>query len=339
MGEIIKKSILKLIEGRDLSRSEMGEAMREIMEGAATEAQIGAWITALRIKGETVEEITGAAEILRERCVRIRADEKSTVDLCGTGGDGAGTFNISTTAAFVAAGAGVLVAKHGNRAVSSSSGSADLLKALGVNTDIPPEIVEKCLKEIGIGFLFAPALHPAMKYAAGPRREVGVRSIFNILGPLSNPAGAKAQVVGVYKKELTSPVAHALRNLGACRVFVVHGLDGLDEITLASETQVSELSQGKIETYTIRPEDFGLARCAPEDMAGGSPDDNAGITRRILGGEKGPRRDVSLLNAAAAIAAGGKVTDIREGMRLAGESIDSGEAMRKLEGLIQLTNL
>ncbi len=339
MSEQIKKAIAKLIHRQDLSRNEMASAMREIVEGLATDAQIGAWITALRMKGENAEEITGAAEVIREKCIRIDTGGKPAVDLCGTGGDGAGTFNISTTAAFVAAGAGVTVAKHGNRAISSSSGSADLLKALGVNIDVSSQVVENCLKTIQIGFLFAPTLHPAMKHAAGPRRETGLRSIFNILGPLSNPARAEAQVVGVYERKLVGMIAQSLKNLGLKRAFVVHGADGLDEITLTSETFISELSQGKIRDYAVKPEDFGFRSCQLAELAGGGPEENARITKKILEGEPGHLRNITLLNSAAAIAVGGLAGNIHEGLALAKESIDSGRALKKLEELIKLTNL
>ncbi len=338
MGEHIRNSISKLIRSQDLSRKDVVDAMREIMDGDATGAQIGSWITALRMKGETAEEITGAAEVIRERCLRIGTGGKNVVDACGTGGDGAGTFNISTTAAFVAAGAGVPIAKHGNRAISSSSGSADLLRALGVNIDVPPLIIEKCIRTLDIGFLYAPALHPAMKNAAGPRRETGIRSIFNILGPLCNPAGAEAQVIGVYEEKLVETVAQSLKNLGLKRAFVVHGSDGLDEITLTAKTFVSELSSGKITAYTIQPEDFGFEKCKMNDLEGGNPEKNAGITRKILQGEKGHMRNITIMNAAAIITVGGLAENIRKGIKLAEESVDSGKALKKLEGLVELTN-
>lgn len=338
MSEKIKATLSKLVLFQDLTRIEMIGAMREIVNGEATDAQIGAWITALRMKGEKVDEITGAAEVLREKCVRIDTGGERVVDLCGTGGDGTGTFNISTTAAFVAAGAGVTVAKHGNRAISSSSGSADLLLSLGVKIDVAPKITEECLRAIHIGFLFAPTLHPAMKHAAGPRKETGIRSIFNILGPLSNPAGAEAQLIGVYRRDLVEPIALALKNLGLKRAFVVHGMDGLDEITLTDQTLVAELRDREIRTFTIQPEDFGFQRCGLEALAGGNPGENAEITRRILKGEKGPCRDVTILNAGAAIMVGGRAEDLREGIELAGESIDSGKAMQKLDELVRLTN-
>lgn len=338
MGDLLKKTISKLIDFHGLTREETAGALKEIVDGAASDAQIGAWITALRMKGETVDEITGAAEVIRERSLRIRTHGKTVVDACGTGGDNAGTFNISTTASFVAAGAGVLVAKHGNRAISSSSGSADLLAALGVNIEAKPVIVEHCLEVAGIGFLFAPALHPAMKNAAGPRRETGIRSIFNILGPLSNPAGADAQLLGVYKSELVDVIASALKNLGLKRALVVHGLDGLDEISLTGETLVSELANGEIKSYSICPEDYGFERCQMKDLAGGNPAENAEITKKILSGEKGHPRNIAVLNAAAIIAVAGKAANIREGVKLAEQAIDSGEALKKLKELIQLTN-
>ena len=275
---------------------------------------------------------------MREKVTQVKAKQDIVVDTCGTGGDGLHTFNISTTAAFVVAGAGLTVAKHGNRSVSSRCGSADLLKAFGVNIEVGVDKVEECLEKAGIGFLFAPLLHGAMKYAIGPRREIGIRTIFNILGPLTNPAGAKAQVLGVYAGQLTETLAGVLRNLGSQHAFVVHGMDGLDEITLTSETKASELAEGKIKNYNIKPEDFGLKRCRMEDLKGGDTQENVEITRGVLKGEPGPRREIVLLNAAAAIVAGGKAKDLTQGIEEAARSIDSGKAMKKLEELISLTN-
>lgn len=336
---MIKQSINKLVDGKNLSKSEMVDVMREIMSGEATSAQIGAFITALRIKGETADEITGAAFVMREKAQKIQVtSNKVVVDTCGTGGDSSSTFNISTTAAFVAAGAGLTVAKHGNRSVSSKCGSADLLKELGVNIEAGYERVKNCMAEIGIGFLFAPMLHGAMKHAIGPRREIGIRTIFNILGPLTNPAGAECQVIGVYSESLTVQIAYVLKNLGSKHVFVVHGNDGLDEITLTVSTRVSELKDGNIKTYDISPEDFGLARCGPEELKGGTSQENAVITKDILSGKKGPKRDIVLLNASAAIAAAGHADNIKDGIKIAEESIDSGAAMLKLEGLIRETS-
>jgi len=294
------------------------------------------------MKGETVAEITGAARVMREKATMVRLPEgtarENVTDTCGTGGDEAMTFNISTAAAFVAAGAGATVAKHGNRSVSSRSGSADVLRALGVNIEAEVAKVEECIRRAGIGFLFAPMLHGAMKYAAPVRREIGIRSIFNILGPLTNPAGAKRQVIGVYDSALTDLLAKVLNNLGSERAFIVRGEDGLDEITLADETRVTELNAGSIRTYHIRPEDFGFQRCSPEDLLGGGPDENAEIIMGVLEGKKGPARDIVLLNAAAAITAGGLASKIEEGIAIAHGAIDSGEALARLERLKEITN-
>lgn len=328
----IKESLARLMDGKDLPEAEMVAAMEEIMTGAATQAQIGSFLTALRMKGETVDEITGAAVVMREKAVKIETPPGATVvDTCGTGGDGAGTFNISTTAAFITAGAGLVVAKHGNRSVSSRSGSADLLAALGVNIEAEQSRVEECLRECGIGFLFAPMMHGAMKYAIGPRRELGVRTIFNLLGPLTNPAGAKRQLAGVYADSLTEPLANVLMRLGGIRAFVVHGEDGLDEVTLATVTRVSELRDGAVKTWYFDPKDHGFSYCSPEDLRGGDARENALTTLRILKGEeRGPRRDVAVINAAFAIAAGGKVADLGTAVKSAEKSLDSGEAFDKL---------
>ena len=334
---MIKEAIAKLIAATDLTEAEMTEVMHEVMTGAASPAQIGSFLTALRMKGETVEEITGAAKVMREKATKVDAPE-GVVDTCGTGGDGSMTFNISTAAAFVASGSGLVVAKHGNRSVSSKSGSADVLRALGVNIEAEVSRVEECIREAGIGFLFAPMLHGAMKYAAPVRREIGIRSIFNILGPLTNPAGAKRQVIGVYDSALTDLLAKVLNNLGSERAFIVRGEDGLDEITLADETRVTELNAGSIRTYHIRPEDFGFQRCSPEDLLGGGPDENAEIIMGVLEGKKGPARDIVLLNAAAAITAGGLASKIEEGIAIAHGAIDSGEALTRLERLKEITN-
>jgi len=307
------------------------------MEGKATDAQIGAFLTALRIKGETIAEITGAAKVMREKAIRINAPQ-GTVDTCGTGGDMARTFNISTTAAFVVSGAGIPVAKHGNRSVSSRSGSADLLQALGIDIELPPESVERCLREIGFGFLFAPIYHSAMRYALAPRREIGIRTIFNILGPLTNPAGARYQILGVYSSNLTEMMAEVLHNLGCIHGFVVHGEDGLDEITITGRTKISELNSGKVENYFIDPTDFGMKTGKVEDLRGGDPRENAEITMNILKGEKGPKRDIVLLNASAAIVASGRANDLNEGIEIARSSIDSGAALRKLEEIKERTS-
>lgn len=336
---MIKEAIAKVVAGNGLTEAEAEAVMREIMQGEATDAQIAAYITALRMKGESVAEITGSARVMREKAVRIKLEAKYQVDTCGTGGDMAHTFNISTTAAFVAAGAGVVVAKHGNRSVSSKSGSADVLQALGVNIEMPAYRIEECLHEVGIAFLFAPMMHQAMKYAIGPRREIGIRTIFNLLGPLTNPAGVKSQLMGVYSAELTSLIAQALGNLGLSRAIVVHGMDGLDEITITDRTKVSEYRDGVVNDYFIHPEDFGFPLGKREDLAGGDAKENAGITMDILRAEKGARRDIVLLNAAAAIFASGKAKDLKEGIAMAAESIDSGAAMKKLEGLKAFTNM
>ncbi len=329
----IQDAIAELIEGQDLTRDRTIGSMSQIMSGEATDAQIGAFLAALRVKGETADEIAGAAEVMREKATRVVTRHATVVDTCGTGGDGAGTFNISTAAAFVVAGAGLCVAKHGNRAASSLCGSADVLKELGVNIEASPETMGRCLDEVGIGFLFAPALHGAMKYAIGPRREVGIRTIFNALGPLTNPAGATRHLIGVYSRSLTGRLAEVLRTLKSERAFVVHGLDGLDEITTTGPTRVSELNDGAVTTYEIRPEDLGIRRSTPGDLAGGNAETNASILRRVLNGEHGPRRDIVVLNAAAAIVAGGAADDLKAGIELAAETVDSGRAMDKLEEL------
>jgi anthranilate phosphoribosyltransferase len=335
---MIKEAIAKAVAKTNLTEAEAEAVMREIMQGEATDAQIAAYITALRMKGETVEEITGSARVMREKAVPIRLDAKYQVDTCGTGGDMAHTFKISTTVAFVVAGAGVTVAKHGNRSVSSKSGSADVLQALGVNIEIPSPRVEESLREVGIGFLFAPLMHQAMKYAIGPRREVGIRTIFNVLGPLTNPAKVTSQIMGVYAAELTSPLAQALGKLGAAHAFVVHGMDGLDEITITDRTRVSEFANGAVKDYFIHPSDFGISVGKAQDLRGGDAKDNAAITIEILKGQKGSRRDIVLLNAAAGLAASGKAADLKASIAVAAESIDSGAAMKKLEQLKAFTN-
>jgi anthranilate phosphoribosyltransferase len=334
---MIKEAIKMLTQGIHLSQEEMAGAMRDIMEGKATDAQIGSFLTALRMKGETIEEITGAAMVMREKAARIKAPE-DTVDTCGTGGDLAHTFNISTTAAIVVAAAGVPVAKHGNRSVSSRSGSADVLEALGVKIDLEPAKVERCLDETGFGFMFAPLFHPAMKYAIGPRREMGIRTIFNILGPLTNPAGAKNQVLGVFSDRLTDTMAYVLGNLGATHAFIVHGEDGLDEITNTDRTKVSELKDGKVETYFLNPEDFGLPAAKSEDLHGGTAEENAEITLNILKGENGPKRDIVVMNSAIALMAGNRTSDIKEAVEKINETIDSGLAIKKLEDIKDITN-
>ncbi|MDY6857224.1 MAG: anthranilate phosphoribosyltransferase [Thermodesulfobacteriota bacterium] len=335
---MITDGIRKIVEEGSLTEPEMIEVMNQIMNGEATPAQIGAFITALRMRGETVEELTGAAKVMRKKAVKIKTKNPTIIDTCGTGGDGSNTFNISTTAAFVVAGTGITVAKHGNRSVSSNCGSADVLKALGVNIEADKDTVEKCLNENGIGFLFAPRFHRAMKYAVGPRGEIGIRTIFNILGPLTNPAGATAQVLGIYSKEYTEIMATVLKNLGSKHALVVHGEDGLDEITLTAKTRISELKNGEINTYFIEPEEFNMERCTFEDLLGGSPEDNANMTLRVLKGEKGPKTDIVLLNASAAIFASGVVNTLAEGIKVAKESIENGNALKKLLGLIKISN-
>jgi len=335
---MIKKSIEKIVANEDLRESEMMEAMDEVMEGKATPAQISAFITALRMKGETVEEVTGAARIMRQKATRIDARSPIIVDTAGTGGDGMNTFNISTTTAFVVAAAGITVAKHGNRAVSSSCGSADVLEALGVNISAEPDIVEECIQQTGIGFLFAPRLHGAMKYAVGPRREIGVRTLFNMLGPLTNPAGATSLLIGVYNPMLTEMFAGVLKNLGTKRAFVVHGADGLDEATVTGETRVSELKDGLITTYNINPIDIFGETYPGEALVGGDPSVNAQITKDVLTNKDGACRKIVLLNAALAIMAGEKAKNIREGIAKAEECIDTGAAIKKLQALIELSN-
>ncbi|MFQ6058017.1 MAG: anthranilate phosphoribosyltransferase [Anaerolineae bacterium] len=334
---MIKAAIAKLIEGRDLTAQEAEAVMEQIMTGNATPAQIGAFLTALRIKGETVAEITGCARAMRRAAIPVQPRRDDLVDTCGTGGDGAGTFNISTTAAFVVAGAGLAVAKHGNRSVSSRCGSADVLEALGVNLDLTPQQVADCIDDVGIGFLFAPRLHPAMKHAIGPRRELGIRTVFNILGPLTNPAGARAQIMGVYDAALTEPLAGVLMSLGNRSAFVVHGADGLDELSTTGPNRVSAFDSDVIQTYELDPRELGLPRARLEDLRGGSPEQNAAITQAILSGEPGPRRNVVLLNAAAALVAGGRAADLREGLARATEAVDSGAALRTLERLVAFT--
>ena len=335
---MIRETIQKVVDGHDLTERETVDTMNEIMSGEATPAQVAAFITALRIKGETIEEITGAARVMREKSTKIHTKHPFAIDTCGTGGDGSHSFNISTTAAFVVAGTGIPVAKHGNRAASSQSGSADVLKALGVNIEIGPEQVGACIDDVGIGFLFAVTLHGAMKYAIGPRREIGIRTIFNVLGPLTNPAGTQAQVIGVYAPALTESLANVLKNLGSQRAFIVHGGDGLDEITTTTTTQVSELADGAVNTYTLDPTELGILTAQPSDLKGGTPEENAEMTLSVLRGEEGPKRDIVLLNAAAAIVAGGKAKDMTTVLAAAAESIDSGRALERLEGLKAKSN-
>mgnify|MGYP001427333053 FL=1 len=327
----------KIIERKNLSETEMAQMIADIFSGEITDAQVGAFMAALATKGETFEELAGAASAMRKKARRIQTSAKTVVDTCGTGGDGAKTFNITTTSAFVVAGCGVTVAKHGNRSVSSQCGSADLLEALGIKLDTAPEIVEEAVRETGIGFLFAPLYHGAMKYATKARKEIGLRSIFNMLGPLTNPASANCQLLGVYAPELTEMFAQALRILSVKRAFVVHGHDGLDEISVCAPTRISELNDGMIRTYDISPEQFFGETAKAGDLVGGSPGDNAGITKSILNGEKGPKRNIILINASAALVAAGKASNLNEGIVLAEKSIDSGAATAKLYSLIRFT--
>lgn len=335
---MIKDAIAKLADRLSLTEKEAEEVMNEIMDGAATPAQIAAYLMGLRLKGETVEEIAGSVRAMRDRAVRIAVGNPLVVDTCGTGGDGRHTFNISTTTAFVVAGAGVTVAKHGNRSISSKSGSADVLSELGVKIDLSPDRVADCINEVGIGFLFAPLYHGAMKHCAAPRQELGIRTMLNVLGPLTNPAGAGIQVLGVYEPRLTELLGRVLMHLGSQHCFVVHGMDGLDEITLTDRTLVSEAKGGVLSNYVITPEEFGLPRVAAGELAGGSPQENAKITREILQGRKGPKRDVVCLNAAPAFVAARKAKTIQEGFHLAGRAIDSGAAADKLTKLVAFTS-
>ena len=334
----IRQAIDRLVNRINLSEAETIEVMNQIMTGEATPLQVAAILTALRMKGETVDEITGAARVMREKAHRVNVGTKTVLDTCGTGGDQKGTFNISTTSAFVLAGAGVNVAKHGNRSVSSLSGSADVLGALGVKVDAPKERVEQCIAKIGIGFLFAPLLHEAMKYAVQPRRDIGIRTIFNILGPLTNPAMATHQLIGIYSGALVGVVAHVLNNLGSVRAMVVHGLEGLDEISLCGPTKVAELRCGEVKEYTVEPEQFGFKACRLEELHGGNPVESAAIVRGVLESKKGPPRDVVLLNSGAALYVSGTAATIQDGIRLAAVSIDSGKARQKLAQLVEMTN-
>ncbi len=336
----IKSAISKLVENRDLAKRESERVMKQIMSGEATPAQMGAFLSALRIKGETPTEIASFARVMQQFATEINPEADGIlVDTCGTGGDDLDTFNVSTTAMFIAAGAGVPIAKHGNRSVTSKSGSADVLEALGVDIDLSFDKVEKCIEELGIGFMFAPNFHDSMRHAIGPRKEIDLRTIFNILGPLTNPAGAQGQIMGVYDGSLTEKLAKVLRKLEAKNAMVVHGLDGIDEISNLGKTKISELKDnGEIETYTIEPENFGISRVNPGDIAGGDARKNAEILLRIFKGRKGPRRDISILNAASAIMVGGRADSFEKGLELARESVDSGSAYRKLIEMAEATS-
>ena len=339
---MIKQAIRMLLRGENLSMENAEAVMKQIMQGQATQAQIGGFLVALRLKGETIEEITGCARAMRQVSVPVKPHRRDLVDTCGTGGDGAHTFNISTTTAFVVAGAGQAVAKHGNRSVSSKSGSADVLKTLGVNLDLTPDQVAQCIDEVNIGFLFAPKLHPAMRYAIGPRRELGVRTVFNILGPLTNPAGAAAQLMGIFDGNLVAPIAGVLQKLGSTAAFVVHGDGGLDELTTSGPNTVAYFgcneANGRLVAETLDPAEYGFARCDVADLRGGESEENAAITRAILNGsEQGAKRDVVILNAAAALAAGRKVKTVQDGITLATATIDSGAALNSLEQLVEIS--
>jgi len=338
--EPMRMAIAKVAARVNLTGEEISMAMEEIMEGGATPAQIGAFLMGLRMKGETVDEIAGAARVMRSKALRVEVDMapwEPLVDTCGTGGSGTYTFNVSTTGAFVVAGAGIKVAKHGNRAVSSRSGSADVLEALGVNLALTPRDVARAVRDVGIGFLFAPALHPAMKHAIGPRREIGLRTIFNVLGPLTNPAGATVQVLGVYDPALTGPLAEVLGRLGSRRAWVVHGEGGLDELSLLGTSAVAEWDGETVREFRVAPGDVGLAPCTMDALRGGDAGENARIVERLLSGEPGPKRDMVLLNAGAAIFLAGGAESLGEGVRRAAEAIDSGAALERLRALIRFS--
>jgi len=336
---MIREGIQKLIEETNLTFEESQEIMREVMSGKATNAQIAAFLTALRMKSETVEELIAFATVMREHCRQIHPRvEDRLVDTCGTGGDKIKTFNISTAAAFVVAGAGVAIAKHGNRSVTSQSGSADVLERLGLNLNIEPEAVQKAIEQVGVGFMFAPAFHPAMKYAVEPRREIGIRTVFNILGPLTNPASANAQLLGVYDPKLTVPMAYALKKLGCEEAMVVHGLDGLDEISTLGKTAIAWLKEGEVATMKITPKDFGVKKTRIADIKGTTPDESAEILFTILNGHCAvydPKTEIVLVNSAAGIMVGGKAEDFSYGMEVAHKSIESGAAYKKLKALIK----
>jgi anthranilate phosphoribosyltransferase len=334
---MIREAIATLVDGRSLTEAEAAAVMEEIMSGEATPAQFGAFVTALRLKGETVDEIAGMARVMRENARRVHV-EGVLLDTCGTGGDARGTFNVSTAAAFVAAGAGARVAKHGNRAMTSRCGSADVLEALGARIDLSPEQVKACLEETGVGFMFAPSFHPAMKFAAGPRREIGVRTVFNILGPLTNPAGAACQVLGVAEPSLAETMAQVLARLGSRRALVVHGRDGLDEMSISGPTLVCELAGGRVRQYEVTPQDVGLALYEAASVAGGTPEENAVALREVLAGRPGPQRDIVLLNAAAGLVALERAAALAEGVSLAAQAIDSGAARERLDRFVAVTN-
>ncbi len=333
----MKPFIAKVATGATLSREEARAAFEVMMSGAATPAQIGGFLMALRVRGETIEEITGAVTVMRDRMLKVAAPADA-VDVVGTGGDGSGSYNVSTCSAFVVAGAGVPVAKHGNRALSSKSGAADVLAALGVNLEVGPEAISACIVEAGVGFMFAPAHHSAMKHVGPARVELGTRTIFNLLGPLSNPAGVKSQLLGVFSDEWVEPLAHALHNLGTTSAWVVHGSDGLDEVTTTGPTRVAELKDGKVSTFTVEPAQFGIPVATPGDLKGGDAVTNAAALRAVLGGEHGPYRDIVLMNAGATLAAAGRVSGLAEGIAAAKKSIDTGAAHAALDKLVEVSN-
>jgi anthranilate phosphoribosyltransferase len=334
---MIREAIAAVVAGKDLSEEQAAAVMEEIMSGEATPAQFGAFVTALRLKGETVDEIAGMARVMREKAQRVQV-EGPLLDTCGTGGDASGTFNVSTAAAFVAAGAGARVAKHGNRAMTSHCGSADVLEALGARIDLPPEQVKCCLEETGIGFMFAPTYHPAMKFAVGPRREIGIRTVFNVLGPLTNPAGASAQVLGVAEAALAERMALVLARLGCRRALVVHGEDGLDELSVSGRSLVWEVKEGELDRYAVLPSEVELETHRPEGLRGGTPEENAAALRSVLEGQRGPLRDFTLLNAAAGLVAFDLAAKLAEGVRLAAQAVDSGAAREKLERFVEVSN-
>jgi anthranilate phosphoribosyltransferase len=333
----LKQAIGRVIDRHELSREEMVEVMRTVMTGGATPAQIGAFLVGLRMKGETVGEIAAAAEVMRDLAARVAVDTRHLVDTCGTGGDASGTFNISTATAFVAAAAGARVAKHGNRSVSSSSGSADVLEAAGVRLDLSPEQVAQCIDEVGVGFMFAPAHHGAMKHAVGPRRELGARTLFNVLGPLTNPAGAPNQVLGVFSDELLEPLSRVLLKLGSRHVLVVHSRDGLDEISVGDKTEVAELRDGQIRRFSVQPEDFGVRRTSISALKVDSAAASLAVIRGVLEDRTGPARDIVVLNAGAAVHVAGVASSLAEGMERADRAIASGEARNRLDRLVILT--
>jgi anthranilate phosphoribosyltransferase len=333
---MIREAISAATAGESLSMDDAVTVMREVMEGEVTPAQLGSYLTALSLKGETPEEIAGFATVMREKSLRVSVDD-TAIDTCGTGGDRKGTFNISTAAAFVVAGAGLTVAKHGNRAASGDCGSADVLEALGVRIELPPEAVERCLREIGIGFMFAPAYHPAMRYAAPVRREIGIRTVFNVLGPMTNPAGVPCQLIGVGYPEVANKMAEALRLFGTHHAIIVHSDDGMDELSLGSDTAGWEVLDGEIRPYVVRPRDLGLPHATPEDLRGGDPAANAETMRSILSGTRGPVRDAVVLNSGAALVAGDMADTLSDGIELAAASIADGRAAEKLEAMVALT--